>query len=197
MLLFSLSERRSICRIKNKLKMRRLLTLAFILLSNLANSQNSEWYNVPYTQIRSTNQKIARSDQEGKVVWEREISEITPEDCGLYIIASSTQIKNGRIISNPSDYDYWLITESIVEDDSSYVWPTLCTEYTTLFIGGKYHRDLYLDMFGVDGKTVRLKNLHIGENKIYVANLNNGVYYLVLGMENPYDEKTFKIIINK
>lgn len=175
--------------------MKKLLTLILLLTANIVNGQTDEWYSNAYPTYR-TNQRIARTDQFGNVVWDKEISEITHDDCGVYVIASSTKVKNGKIISNPSDYDYWLITEDVI-NDTVIVSPTLCTNQTTIFIGGSYPTDVFLDIYNQEGRLVKLKRLNLGDNQIYFQDLTSGTYYLNISTENPYTEKIFKIIINK
>jgi hypothetical protein len=175
--------------------MKKLLTLILLLTANFVNGQTDEWYNTAYPNLRS-NQKIVRTDQNGNVIWKKEISEITNDECGIYIIASSTKIKNGKVISNPSDYDYWLIDESVM-NDTIIVCPTICTEYATIFIGGNYPREMFLDMYDQNGRLVRLKKLDLGENRVFVTDLPNGIYFLTVGTDVPNEEKTFKIIIQK
>lgn len=175
--------------------MKKLLTLILLLTASIVNGQTDEWYSNAYPTYR-TNQRIARTDQYGNVVWDKEISEITHDDCGVYVIASSTKVKNGKIISNPSDYDYWLITEDVI-NDTVIVSPTLCTNQTTIFIGGSYPTDVFLDIYNQEGRLVKLKRLNLGDNQIYFQDLTSGIYYLNISTENPYTEKIFKIIINK
>lgn len=175
--------------------MKKLLTIITLLISALANAQNDEWYNSAYP-VYKTQRKIVRTDEYGNVIWKKEISEITNGDCGIYIIVSNTKIKNGKIINRPSDYDYWLIDEEILNDTIT-ICPTLCTDYTTMFIGGSYPRDIFMDIFSQDGKLVRLKNLTLGENKIYFRDMPNGIYFLTISTDLPTEEKTFKIIIHK
>jgi hypothetical protein len=114
----------------------------------------------------------------------------------VYIIASSTKIKSGKIISNPSDYDYWLIDETIMNDTIT-VCPTICTDQTTIFIGGNYPRDMLLYMYDQRGRLVRLRNLTLGENRVFFVDLPNGIYFLTISTDIPTEEKTFKIIIHK
>jgi hypothetical protein len=173
--------------------MKKLLTLMMVALASIANAQTDEWYNDTYPVYKS-NQKIVRTDQNGTVIWKKEISEITNDECGVYIIASAAKIKGGKIIENPSDYDYWLISEESL-NDSITVCPTLCTTHTTIFIGGTYPRDMYLDVFDQKGRLVKLKYLQLGENTILCSDLKNGVYFLTVSTDNPTEEKTFKIII--
>jgi hypothetical protein len=175
--------------------MKKLLTTLMLAFSIMANAQTEEWYNAAYPTYRS-NQKIARTDQSGNVIWEKEISEITNDDCGVYIIASSTKIKSGKIISNPSDYDYWLIDETTM-NDSITVCPTICTDQTTIFIGGSYPRDMLLYMYDQRGRLVRLKNLTLGENQVFFVDLPNGIYFLTINTDLPMEDKTFKIVIHK
>jgi archaellum component FlaF (FlaF/FlaG flagellin family) len=175
--------------------MKKLLTLILLLTSIIVNAQSTEWYSEAYPTYRS-NQKIVRTDQTGNVVWKKEISEITNDDCSVYIIASSTVIKGGKIVSNPSDYDYWLITESLM-NDSMIVCPTLCTDHTTIFIGGTYPRDMFLDIYNQEGRLVKLKRLNLSDNLVYFQDLPNGIYYLTIGTEIGTEEKTFKIVIHK
>lgn len=175
--------------------MKKLLISIAVLFTTTVSAQTDEWYSEAYPQLR-TNQKIIRTDQQGNVVWKKEISEITGDDCGVYIIASSTKIKNGQIISNPSDYDYWLIDEKIL-NDTIIVCPTICTNQTTIFIGGSYPRDIFLDIFNQEGKLVKFKELSIGENEVLFSDLSSGIYFLTIGTDLPYEEKTFKIMIQK
>ena len=172
-----------------------MLLLASINVNAQTQTQTEEWYNTAYPTYR-TNQKVIRTDQSGNVIWKKEISEITNEDCGVYIIASSTKVKNRKIISNPSDYDYWIITESIMNDTIT-VCPTLCTNQTTIFIGGSYPRDMFLDIYNQEGKLVQLKKLELGDNQVLFQNLSNGIYFLTIATDIPTEEKTFKIIINQ
>jgi hypothetical protein len=173
--------------------MKTLLTTLMLAFSIMANAQTEEWYSTAYPTYRS-NQKIVRTDQTGSVIWKKEISEITDDECGVYIIASAAKIKGGKIVENPSDYDYWIISEESM-NDSITICPTLCTTHTTIFIGGTYPRDLYLDVFDQQGRLVKFKNLQLGENSILCSDLKNGVYFLTVGTDNPTEEKTFKIII--
>jgi len=175
------------------MNMKNLIALFLLLASMNVHAQTEEWYSTAYPTYK-TNQKIIRTDQLGRVVWEREISEITHDDCGVYIIASSTKVKNRKIISNPTDYDYWLITEETM-NDSIIVCPTLCTNQTTIFIGGSYPRDMFLDIYNQEGKLVQLKKLELGNNQVLFQNLSNGIYFLTIGTDNETEEKTFKIVI--
>ena len=175
--------------------MKKLLTLIMLLASIIVKAQTDEWYSSAYPTYK-TNQKIVRTDQNGNVVWKKEISEITNDDCGVYIIASSTIVKGNKIISNPNDYDYWLITESLM-NDTVIVCPTLCTDHTTIFIGGSYPRDMFLDIYNQQGQLVKLKTLNLGDNQVYFQDFPNGIYYLTIGTDVGTEEKTFKIVIHK
>ena len=55
---------------------------------------------------------IVRTDENGNVIWTLSFSSTSqPFDSSQenYIVFGNTNIKNGKIISNPSDYDYWLV----------------------------------------------------------------------------------------
>jgi hypothetical protein len=55
---------------------------------------------------------IVRTDENGNVIWTLSFSNTSqPFDSSQenYIVFGNTNIKNGKIISNPSDYDYWLV----------------------------------------------------------------------------------------
>lgn len=62
---------------------------------------------------------IIRSDQYGKIVWKFSVIQDNHNfdfSDSHYIIFGYTYIVNEHIISNPSDYDYWLVEKKKEED---------------------------------------------------------------------------------
>lgn len=73
-------------------------------------SSNGFDYNLNYKNLENYN--IVRTDLNGNVFWTYSFSNtIQHFDSSQenYIVLGITNIKNGKITSDPSDYDYWLV----------------------------------------------------------------------------------------
>jgi hypothetical protein len=89
-------------------------------------SSNGFDYNLNSKNLENYN--IVRTDENGNVFWTYSFSNtIQPFDSSQenYIVLGITNIRNGKITSDPSDYDYWLVSKEEEIEFSVYPNPSL------------------------------------------------------------------------
>jgi hypothetical protein len=176
--------------------MKFMLAIAALLISVCGYAQ--ETYSSVKFQglLDNAHVKVLRTDMDGNVVWEREIQDLTESyDEEVVIIAFQTHVKGGKIVGNPSDYDYWLIGEEDMDGDFVDVFPTLSTGTSTIYLSTFSNKEIYCDLYDVNGKHLKMRKLRNGSNDIYFYDLPDGSYYLRIYINNEF--KTYKINVQK
>jgi hypothetical protein len=113
--------------------MKKILLFILLLLGNQCYSQSiemigSEIFGYRLSDAVNGNYNVIRTDEDGKVVWVKPV--ITDNNIPFdlsenqYIIYGFTEVKNGKIINNPFDYDYWLVVTDTTYDITVYPNPT-------------------------------------------------------------------------
>lgn len=156
-------------------------------------TNNGLEYNINHNNLEDYN--IVRTDQNGVVV-----STLTPSslsqpfdlDQENYMVFGLTNIENGKITSNPSDYDYWLIQKEQEIKFSIFPNPSLgIINLSTSFIDSRTQFKIYDEL-----------NRVVYENEINeintIINLNNyskGIYFVKI-FNNEKILKIEKICLN-
>jgi hypothetical protein len=176
--------------------MKKLLTIACVMWATMSFAQNPEIYFSEKTELEPR-KKVAKIEPDGKIVWVKDMLDFIEynEEVGIFIIAAETTVRNGRIVANPSDYDYWIISDSIISDEVK-VFPTLCSEYTTIHIASNSMNDYYCTVRNSLGEIVDLVELFYGHNHILTQRFPAGSYLLDI-TENKKHKETIKIVIAK
>lgn len=144
--------------------------------------------------INTNGYDIVRTNKSGIVVWQTlspSSSDIINLDEEAYNLLGYTTIKNNKITSNPSDYDYWLIQKEIILNASLYPNPT--ANEITIFID-KIIDNLQLSIF--DDKSSIIYNMKIYDlyTNIDLNSLPNGMYFIKLHT-NKELFKTYKLCV--
>lgn len=120
---------------------------------------------------------VVRTNEDGKVVWVKPVitDNLTPFDLSenQYIIYGFTKIKNGKIINNPSDYDYWLVETDTTYDVTIYPNPTTTTFYVSL---SDYNDGISINLYDVTHRLVFNSQITQYLNFFSLPQLSNGTY---------------------
>ena len=163
--------------------MRKIITvISFLLLSNIGYSQSNEVigsniFGYRIGGVVEGTYNVIRTDEEGKVVWVKPMitDNTIPFDISdnQYIIYGFTQIKNGRIIGQPSDYDYWLVRSDLDYDVAVYPNPTTNTLYVSL---SNYNEGISVNLYDITHKLVYNNQITQYINYFNLPHLSNGTY---------------------
>lgn len=138
---------------------------------------------------------IVRTDQSGNIIWKLSFigDNINFDDKQeLYLILGFTNDKNGKILSDPTDYDYWLLPKKTKYEFSIYPNPNLgsFTIYSDYFSNTAQYQ-IYDSTFRLILNTKftdRYTNINL-------ENISQGVYFLRI-YDNEETLKFEKICIN-
>lgn len=177
------------------------ISILFILIikSNLCFSQevigiNSGLeYNINCNKLDKYN--IVRTDEYGIVVWTLPLSniyntfDINQEN---YMVLGLTNVKNGRITSSPSDYDYWLVPEEDEIKFSIFPNPSLgVINLSTSFIDNKTQFQIYDEL----NRVVYEDEINEINTIINLNNYSKGFYFVKI-FNNEKILKIEKICLN-
>jgi hypothetical protein len=170
--------------------MKQLTLLILLLLGNQCYSQSNEAVGSNIFGYRLSDAiegtyNVIRTDEDGKVVWVKPMitDNTIPFDLSenQYIIYGFTQINNGKITSNPSDYDYWLVRSDIGYDVIVYPNPTTTTFYVSL---SNYSDGITIDIYDISHKLVFNSQITQYMNYFNLPHLSNGTYiYEIVGTD--------------
>lgn len=141
------------------------------------------------------NYNIVRTDENGKVVWSLSIfNNNIPFDSSQenYVVFGFTEINNGKIKSNPADYDYWLVPRKEEILFNAYPNPSLgFFNIYTNFIDNESEFQIYDEMNRV---------IYFGKIDDYTININlsnqsKGMYFIKFYNKEKI-LKTEKICLN-
>lgn len=181
--------------------MRKMLFILGILVQWTSISFSQEYissndgFNFVFNDQNLYNYNLVRTDQEGYVVWTFNlIDQNTPFDTNEYnyIIVGSSNVQNGKITYNPSDYDYWLIPREEKIKFSTYPNPTrgiinICASFvdnkTRFEITDAVNRLIYSDRINNI-----ITNLDLSEE-------SKGIYFIRI-FDNEKTLKFEKICLN-
>ena len=128
---------------------------------------------------------VIRTDENGKVVWVKPVitDNTTPFDLSEneYIIYGFTQVKNGKITNNPSDYDYWLVRSDMEYDIAVYPNPTSSTFYVSL---SNYKDGIGINLYDITHKLVFNNQINQYINFFQLPHLSDGTYIYEILMED-------------
>ena len=120
---------------------------------------------------------VIRTDENGKVVWVKPMitDNTIPFDLtdNQYIVYGFTTIKNGKIIGQPADYDYWLVRSDLDFDVAVYPNPTTTTLYVSL---SNYNEGIIINIYDVMHKLVYNNQITQYINFFNLPHLSNGTY---------------------
>lgn len=138
---------------------------------------------------------IVRTDQNGNILWRLSLSsDIVFFDStqAYYMALGYTYEKNNRIISNPTDYDYWLVPKLKNIDFNIYPNPNLGTFN---IINYNNEDEIQYEIYDPCNRLV-LKNQLINiSNTVNINNYSKGVYFIKI-FKNDEILKFQKICIN-
>lgn len=114
--------------------MKKLYGLILVLLGFTSYSQNIESIGdingSAYLRLSddSLQYNIVRSDRNGNIVWAKDIvsssTSVFDTTLDLYMVYGYTTINGNKILSNPGDYDYWLVVKTKTIESVIYPNPT-------------------------------------------------------------------------
>ena len=119
---------------------------------------------------------LIRTDQSGNIVWSSTINkDNNPFDMsqGTYIVCGFTEVKNGCIIDNPGDYDYWIVRISETIDVLIYPNPASSEVNITL---NSYTNEMDFLLLDVNLKLIESRKLTNFVTQFTLPPLANGVY---------------------
>jgi hypothetical protein len=162
--------------------MKQLLLLILLLLGNQCYPQStemvgSEIFGYRLSDAVNGNYNVVRTDEDGKVVWVKPV--ITDNNIPFdlsenqYIIYGFTEVKNGKIINDPSEYDYWLVITDTTYDISVYPNPTSTTFYVAL---SNYNDGISINLYDIAHRLVFNNQITQYINFFNLPYLSNGTY---------------------
>lgn len=137
---------------------------------------------------------LIRTDQSGNIIWATVINGDTkPFDMSqeTYISCGFTAIKNGYIINNPHDYDYWLVR--ITNDIEVFTYPNPASCEINIMLNS-FTNELNFYLLDINLKLVELRKLTNIVTPITLPRLANGIYIYNIISNNKLI-KTGKICI--
>lgn len=162
--------------------MKKLILIILLLLGNQCYSQSNEMVGTEIFGYRLSDAvegtyNVIRTDENGKVVWVRPVitDNLIPFDLtdNQYIVYGFTQVKNGKIINNPSDYDYWLVKTDTTYEVTIYPNPTTTTFYVSL---SNYNDGISINLYDVTHRLVFNNQITQYLNFFTLPQLSNGTY---------------------
>lgn len=138
---------------------------------------------------------VVRTDQEGKVVWTLSFfNQYQPFDSSQfsYVVFGHSSIKNGKITSDPSEYDYWLIKKNEEQEFSIYPNPSIgFINIYTNFIDDKTNYEI------IDGmnRVIFLAKINDITTNLDLSKQSKGIYFLKI-YNNEKILKFEKICLN-
>ena len=170
--------------------MKQLVLLILLLLGNQCYSQSNEVVGSNIFGYRISDAvegtyNVVRTDVDGKVVWVKPMitDNTIPFDLSdnQYIIYGFTQIINGRITSNASDYDYWLVRSDIDYVVDVYPNPNLGTFYVAL---SNYTEGIIINLYDITHRLVYNNQITQYINTFQLPALSNGTYVYEIKTSN-------------
>lgn len=162
--------------------MKHLALFILLLLGNQCYSQSNEAVGSNIFGYRISDAvegtyNVVRTDVDGKVVWVKPMitDNTIPFDLSdnQYIIYGFTQISNGKILGQPSDYDYWLVRSDLDYDVAVYPNPTSTTVYVSL---SNYNDGIVINIYDVTHKLIYNNQITQYINHFNLPHLSNGTY---------------------
>lgn len=162
--------------------MKKILLLILLLLGNQCYSQSiemvgSEMFGYRLSDAVNVNYNVIRIDEDGKVVWVKPVitDNTIPFDLSenQYIIYGFTEVENGKIINNPSDYDYWLVLTDTTYDVAVYPNPTTMNFYVSL---SNYNDDISINLYDITHRLVFNSQITKYINFFSLPHISNGTY---------------------
>ena len=169
--------------------MKKIITfILLLLLTNICYSQSNEvigsnLFGYRIGGVVEGTYNVIRTDEYGKVVWVKPMitDNTIPFDLSEndYIIYGFTQVINGKITGNASDYDYWLVRSDLDYEVAVYPNPTTTTFYVSL---SNYNEGIYVNVYDITHKLVFNSQITQYINYFNLPHLSNGTYiYEIMG----------------
>lgn len=177
--------------------MKYTILYVLMLFCGVAFAQSNETISTNEFSIRDNidNQyNLIRTDQNGNIIWSNPINkDNNPFDMsqGTYIVCGFTEVKNGKIIDNPCDYDYWIV--SIINDIEVSVYPNPASKEINVTLNS-YTNELDFYLLDVNLKLIQSRKLTNFITTISLPNLSNGIYLFNI-ITNDKLIKTGKVCI--
>lgn len=182
--------------------MKYIIFILFLLFSTQVYSQYRESVGIGSVnnprvsrEVENDSYYMVRTNQTGIIVWRT----LTPSKADIfnldeasYILLGYTTLKNNRITSNPSDYDYWLIKKNTSIFNTA-LYPNPALNKVTIFID-KLIGNLQISVFNTQGVLVYNTEISDFYTIINLDNLENGIYFIKLHT-NIELIKTYKLCV--
>lgn len=138
---------------------------------------------------------LVKTDQNGNITWKISFLGSNPnfdDKSEFYLIAGFSNEKNGKILSNPSDYDYWLVPIKSKYEFSIFPNPNLglFTLYSEFF-----NNSTQFTIFDSSNRVILNSKITEKNTLINLKNISQGSYFLKIFDENEI-LKFEKICIN-
>lgn len=139
---------------------------------------------------------IVRTDENGNIVWKlttQNSVQLLDSTQEYYIVFGYSEENNNKIISNSSDYDYWLIEKKLNYEFSVYPNPNSGIFF---IFSQNLKNDLKFEVYDSMNRLIIINN-QINKNltEVNINNLSKGVYYVKI-FDNEKIFKFEKICIN-
>jgi hypothetical protein len=149
-----------------------------------------------FTNCNQTNEyDIARTDQYGKIIWKLSINDnqqLFDSTQDFYIVFGYTFEKNGKITSDPNEYDYWLVPKNKGNEFLIYPNPNLGS-FNILNLSSE--QNVEFEIYDSLNRLILKNNLPNYFTVIDLINISKGFYYLKI-FNNNETLKIEKICIN-
>ena len=161
-----------------------ILVSMFMLLTLKANSQNTlESIGLPTLGtfrglfLNPEKYNVIRTDEDGTIKSVDELSNSTIDTSDLtesaFIIYGYTSIKNNKITSKPSDYDYWLVVKE--ENISAFIFPNPTSSKLYVYLY-QLSDNSTISIYDIRGRLINNFNLTNNTNEISINGLEPGYY---------------------
>jgi hypothetical protein len=145
--------------------------------------------------LNSERYNLIRTDEFGDIKSISDISNSKLDSSDLnessFIIYGYTTIKNGKITSKSSDYDYWLVLKE--ESINSYIFPNPTSSKLYVFLNGQLENS-EISIYDIRGRLVVDYSLNDNLTELSVNGLQPG-YYICKIYNNKTLIKTEKLCI--
>lgn len=175
------------------------LILMLVLKNSISYSQETLGLNYGfdyYFNSKNTNDfNIVRTDQNGNVLWRISLNSDNSyfdSTQSHYIALGHSYEKNGKIISNPNDYDYWLVPKSIDIDFVIYPNPNL--GIFNIYVNNNFDQINY-QIFDSSNRIITSSILNNINTPVNLVEMSKGIYYVKF-FDNKEILKIKKLCIN-
>jgi hypothetical protein len=128
----------------------------------------------------SENSFIVKTDEHGNVVWRKKVRQLPDSDPAeqSYIIASYTQVFGNKILGDPQEYDYWIVSS---QKPNAKIYPNPFREYTILNVDKELlNNPVTLKIYDMTLREILSMPVYRDVMVIRRGSLASGIYYFEL-----------------